>query len=158
MNQLNEMDYGTPARESEKCLTIEVDGVEVTVAAGTSVMRAATEAGVNVPKLCATDSLEPFGYGLKQMLGESAGTQTFDSVMKADVIMIIGANPASAHRARDQQRAVFRRGHPCRHGGHAGAAAHAAADGRHARGRGWRRTAASRWCARISAGTTRSTR
>src|SRR5699024_2625721 len=33
----------------------------VTVPAGTSVMRAAMESGINVPKLCATDSLEPFG-------------------------------------------------------------------------------------------------
>ena len=61
MNQLNDLDYGTPARVSEKTVTIEIDGVAVSVAAGTSVMRAAVEAGVNVPKLCATDSLEPFG-------------------------------------------------------------------------------------------------
>ena len=31
------------------------------VPAGTSLMRAAVDAGINVPKLCATDSLEPFG-------------------------------------------------------------------------------------------------
>ncbi|WP_050466970.1 formate dehydrogenase subunit alpha [Herbaspirillum chlorophenolicum] len=61
MNQLNETDYGTPARVSEQEVTLEIDGVAVTVPAGTSVMRAAVEAGVNVPKLCATDSLEPFG-------------------------------------------------------------------------------------------------
>jgi formate dehydrogenase major subunit len=61
MNQLNGLDYGTPERVSEKTVTLEIDGVEVNVAAGTSVMRAAVEAGVNVPKLCATDSLEPFG-------------------------------------------------------------------------------------------------
>ena len=34
---------------------------QVTVPAGTSVMRAAVDAGIQVPKLCATDSLEPFG-------------------------------------------------------------------------------------------------
>ncbi|SFD33557.1 2Fe-2S iron-sulfur cluster-binding protein, partial [Collimonas sp. OK412] len=61
MNQLNELDYGTPAKQSEKSVTLEIDGVSVEVAAGTSVMRAAVEAGINVPKLCATDSLEPFG-------------------------------------------------------------------------------------------------
>jgi len=65
MNQLNETDYGTPARipknASETEVTLEIDGVAVTVPAGTSVMRAAVEAGINVPKLCATDSLEPFG-------------------------------------------------------------------------------------------------
>ena len=61
MNQLNQTDFGTPARISATSVTIEIDGVQVQVAAGTSVMRAAVEAGVNVPKLCATDSLEPFG-------------------------------------------------------------------------------------------------
>ncbi len=54
-------DYGTPRRESELSFTLTIDGVEVTVPAGTSVMRAAEEADIAVPKLCATDSLEPFG-------------------------------------------------------------------------------------------------
>ena len=36
-------------------------GVPVTVPRGTSVMRAAALAGVDIPKLCATDRLEPFG-------------------------------------------------------------------------------------------------
>ena len=42
-------------------VTLEVDGREVTVPAGTSIMRAAALADVMVPKLCASDSLEPFG-------------------------------------------------------------------------------------------------
>ena len=54
-------DYGTPARESEKYVTLEIDGVEVTVPAGTSIMRAAQDIQHPIPKLCATDSLEPFG-------------------------------------------------------------------------------------------------
>ena len=54
-------DYGTPLRHADIDVTLEIDGESVTVPAGTSVMRAAIEAGVNVPKLCATDSLEPFG-------------------------------------------------------------------------------------------------
>jgi formate dehydrogenase major subunit len=54
-------DYGTPARVSEKLVTLDIDGIEVSVPEGTSVMRAAAEAGVEIPKLCATDSLEPFG-------------------------------------------------------------------------------------------------
>jgi formate dehydrogenase major subunit len=53
--------YGTPAKVSEKLVTLEIDGMEVSVPEGTSLMRAAAEAGVQVPKLCATDSLEPFG-------------------------------------------------------------------------------------------------
>ena len=54
-------DYGTPARTSAKLITLEVDGREVTVPEGTSVLRAAALADVAIPKLCATDSLEPFG-------------------------------------------------------------------------------------------------
>ena len=46
---------------------------------------------------CARVCHSPTGYGLKTTLGESAGTQTFDSVMKADVIVVIGANPTDAH-------------------------------------------------------------
>src|SRR6187401_1640971 len=61
MTLVKEMDYGTPASASEASVTLEVDGKPVTVAAGTSVMRAAMESGVRVPRLCATDSLEPFG-------------------------------------------------------------------------------------------------
>ncbi len=61
MNAINEKDFGTPARESATLVTLDIDGVSVTVPAGTSVMRASAEAGINVPKLCATDSLEAFG-------------------------------------------------------------------------------------------------
>ena len=61
LNHLKDIDYGTPKRESEREVTLEIDGNEVTVPAGTSLMRAAVDAGIQVPKLCATDSLEPFG-------------------------------------------------------------------------------------------------
>lgn len=61
MNTLKDLDYGTPPSLSKTSVTLEIDGVSVTVPAGTSVMRAAADAGINVPKLCATDSLEPFG-------------------------------------------------------------------------------------------------
>ena len=54
-------DYGTPASLSEKMVTLEIDGVEVTVPEGTSVMRAAAMYDINIPKLCATDNLEAFG-------------------------------------------------------------------------------------------------
>ena len=54
-------DYGTPARVSETLVTVEIDGVEITVPEGTSVMRAASLANINIPKLCATDNLESFG-------------------------------------------------------------------------------------------------
>ncbi|MEO6984620.1 MAG: 2Fe-2S iron-sulfur cluster-binding protein, partial [Paralcaligenes sp.] len=54
-------DMGTPARTSTEMVSLTIDGTSVEVPAGTSVMRAAAEAGVNIPKLCATDSLEAFG-------------------------------------------------------------------------------------------------
>lgn len=53
--------------------------------------------GNNNVDTCARVCHSPTGYGLKTTLGESAGTQTFDSVMDADVIMLIGANPTDAH-------------------------------------------------------------
>ena len=61
LQHLKQTDHGTPRRESEQLVTLEIDGNEATVPKGTSVMRAAVDAGIQVPKLCATDSLEPFG-------------------------------------------------------------------------------------------------
>ena len=54
-------DFGTPAAKSKAMITLTIDGFDVTVPEGTSIMRAAAEAGIHVPKLCATDSLEAFG-------------------------------------------------------------------------------------------------
>jgi len=53
--------------------------------------------GNNNVDTCARVCHSPTGYGLNQTFGTSAGTQTFDSVMDADVILIIGANPTEAH-------------------------------------------------------------
>ena len=61
MTLVTEIDYGTPASKSEKTVTLTIDGVEVTVPEGTSIMRAAMEVGTKIPKLCATDSIEAFG-------------------------------------------------------------------------------------------------
>ena len=61
MSLIHEIDYGTPIRVSENKVTLEIDGHMVTVPEGTSVMAAAAMMGTSIPKLCATDSLEPFG-------------------------------------------------------------------------------------------------
>ncbi len=61
MSLLKERDYGTPAVPGPATVSLEVDGVPVSVPEGTSVMRAAALAGVDIPRLCATDSVEPFG-------------------------------------------------------------------------------------------------
>ncbi len=60
MSLIQEIDYGTPAATGEM-VALTIDGMAVRVPAGTSIMRAAMEAGIAVPKLCATDSLKSFG-------------------------------------------------------------------------------------------------
>ncbi len=54
-------DRGTPAVLGEATAHVTIDDIAVMVPVGTSVMRAASLAGVTVPKLCATDSLKAFG-------------------------------------------------------------------------------------------------
>ena len=61
MQSIVERDFGTPERHSAKSVTLTIDGQEITVPEGTSVMRAAALSDVKIPKLCATDQLEAFG-------------------------------------------------------------------------------------------------
>jgi formate dehydrogenase major subunit len=61
MELIKEIDYGTPASQAEKTITLTIDGFAVTVPEGTSIMRASMDAGIKVPKLCATDSIQAFG-------------------------------------------------------------------------------------------------
>jgi len=61
MSLNKEIDYGTPAVTETEEVTLTIDGQQVTAPKGTSVMRAAQMLGTTIPKLCATDSLEPFG-------------------------------------------------------------------------------------------------
>ncbi len=56
-----EPDFGTPASKRTETVTVEIDGKKVEVPADTSIMRAAAECGVDIPKLCATDRLKAFG-------------------------------------------------------------------------------------------------
>lgn len=61
MGLIQETDYGTPLRNSDRLVHLTIDGVSLSVPAGTSVMAAAMTMGTPIPKLCATDMLEPFG-------------------------------------------------------------------------------------------------
>ena len=61
MNTIKQTDFGTKESKSEDMVSIEIDGKALSVKSGTSVMRAARESGIDVPKLCATDSLKSFG-------------------------------------------------------------------------------------------------
>ncbi|HUC48387.1 MAG TPA: formate dehydrogenase subunit alpha [Xanthobacteraceae bacterium] len=61
MSLVAEIDFGTPRAKAEKMVTLTIDGASVTVPESTSIMRAATELGTQIPKLCATDMLDAFG-------------------------------------------------------------------------------------------------
>jgi len=61
MSLNKEIDFGTPAVTDTDEVTLTIDGQEVRAPKGTSIMRAAQMVGTTIPKLCATDSLEPFG-------------------------------------------------------------------------------------------------
>ncbi|MBT9447194.1 MAG: formate dehydrogenase subunit alpha [Hyphomonadaceae bacterium] len=61
MMPVREADHGTPHIQTGATVTLEIDANVVTVPAGTSIMRAASLAGINVPRLCATDMLDAFG-------------------------------------------------------------------------------------------------
>ncbi len=61
MALIQEADFGTPASRAEAQVSLKIDGFDVTVPEGTSVMRAAAEIGVKIPKLCASDTLNAFG-------------------------------------------------------------------------------------------------
>ena len=73
---------------SSRCTNEEVFLIQKLVRAGF---------GNNNVDTCARVCHSPTGYGLKQTFGTSAGTQDFKSVEKADVILVIGANPTDAH-------------------------------------------------------------
>ncbi|MEM7358331.1 MAG: formate dehydrogenase subunit alpha [Pseudomonadota bacterium] len=73
---------------SSRCTNEEVWLVQKMVRAGF---------GNNNVDTCARVCHSPTGYGLKQTLGESAGTQNFDSVAATDVAIVMGANPTDAH-------------------------------------------------------------
>src|SRR6202051_2293730 len=61
MSLIQETDFGTPRSRSETMVTLTIDGQSITVPEGTSIMRAAMEAGTQIPKLCATDMVDAFG-------------------------------------------------------------------------------------------------
>ncbi len=58
---IRDRDLGTPEVKDDVLINLTIDGHQVTVPAGTSIMRAAMLSGITIPKLCATDSLEAFG-------------------------------------------------------------------------------------------------
>jgi formate dehydrogenase major subunit len=76
MNKVRQADFGTPLSKSADTVKVEIDGLPTTVKVGTSILRAARESGVDIPKLCATDSLKPFG-SCRMCLVEIEGRKGF---------------------------------------------------------------------------------
>ncbi len=90
MPLVSETDYGTPRSTAEKTVTLTIDGVPVTVAEGTSIMRAAMAAGIKVPKLCATDSIDAFGscrLCLVEIAGRAGTPASCTTPVAADLVV-----------------------------------------------------------------------
>src|SRR5690242_3821825 len=100
---IRDIDYGTPKRKSSDQVKVTVDGVAVTVPRGTSVMRAAVEAGLTVPKLCATDNMEAFG-SCRLCLVEIEGRKGYPASCTTPV------EPGMKVRTQSSKLAQLRRG------------------------------------------------
>ncbi len=90
MPLVSETDYGTPRSKAEKTVTLTIDGVPVTVPESTSIMRAAMAAGIQVPKLCATDSVEAFGscrLCLVEIQGRAGTPASCTTPVAADLVV-----------------------------------------------------------------------
>jgi len=116
MSLVQEIDYGTPASKSTQAVTLTIDGNPVTVPAGTSIMRAAMDAGIQVPKLCATDSVDAFGscrLCLVEIAGRAGTPASCTTPVAAGMVFhcdfrggIAAAPNAKRGLAADQTRAV----------------------------------------------------
>lgn len=108
-----EIDHGTPARVSDQTVTLTIDGMAVSVPRGTSLMRAAVDAGVNVPKLCATDSLEPFG-SCRLCLVEIEGRRGFPAscTTPAEAGMVVRTQTPKLQQLRKGVMELYISDHP----------------------------------------------
>ena len=103
MSLIHEIDYGTPASLSEKMVTLTIDGNEITVPEGTSVMRASMEAGIEIPKLCATDMIDAFGscrLCLVEIEGRAGTPASCTTPVAAGMVVHTQTRPAQGHSPR----------------------------------------------------------
>ncbi len=103
MGYERQADFGTPEVRSDRAVTLRIDGREVTVPEGTSVMRAAAECGGSIPSLCATDSLEAFG-SCRMCLVEIEGARGLPASCTTPVA------PGMVVRTQSERLARVRRG------------------------------------------------
>lgn len=97
--RLADKDYGTPAVSSEQAISLEINGMAVTVPAGTSIMRAAAEFDIPIPKLCATDSIDAFG-SCRMCMVQVEGRRGFVSSCTEPVAEGIKVTTQNAHIAK----------------------------------------------------------
>ncbi len=113
MTLIKELDYGTPIRLSEQMVTLTIDGASITVPAGTSVMAAAMKAGTAIPKLCATDSLEPFGscrMCLVEIEGRRGTPASCTTLVEAG--MLVKTQSDNLHKLRKGVMELYISDHP----------------------------------------------
>jgi len=113
MTLIKELDYGTPIRVSEQMVTLTIDGASITVPAGTSVMAAAMKAGTAIPKLCATDMLEPFGscrMCLVEIEGRRGTPASCTTLVEAG--MVVKTQSDNLHKLRKGVMELYISDHP----------------------------------------------
>ena len=108
-----DIDHGTPASSASETVTLSIDGARVEVPRGTSLMRAAVQAGVHVPKLCATDSLEPFG-SCRLCLVEIEGRRGFPAscTTPAEAGMVVRTQSPKLQQLRKGVMELYISDHP----------------------------------------------
>ncbi|MCB1848246.1 MAG: (2Fe-2S)-binding protein, partial [Halieaceae bacterium] len=108
-----EKDYGTPEVRDGEPVQLCIDGMAVTVPAGTSVMRAAAEAGIKIPRLCATDSLQAFG-SCRVCLVEVEGMKGYPASCTTPVQpgMVVHTQTGKLGRLRRQVMELYISDHP----------------------------------------------
>ena len=106
-----ERDHGTPARTSAETVSLNIDGYDVSVPKGTSVMRAAVEAGIQAMLKGGTPvvaDVEMICSGLSQPRLGHFGIKTHQFISDADVIETAKAEDTT--RAVQAMRKAHRKG------------------------------------------------
>jgi formate dehydrogenase major subunit len=108
-----DIDLGTPASNSGRSVKVEIDGLPATAKAGDTILRAARESGVDIPKLCATDSLKPFG-SCRLCLVEIEGRKGFPASCTTPIEegMVIHTQTPALARLRRNVMELYISDHP----------------------------------------------
>ncbi|MDP7153884.1 MAG: 2Fe-2S iron-sulfur cluster-binding protein, partial [Gammaproteobacteria bacterium] len=113
MAMIKEKDFGTPPSPARERVNLTIDGMALQVPQGTSVMRAAAESDIDIPKLCATDSLKAFG-SCRLCLVEIEGQQGMPASCTTSVTegMVVRTRSEQLNRARRGVMELYISDHP----------------------------------------------